>query len=73
MKSFSHIDLDAMVCTCSVCGNVCLLTDRRQRGSGHLHTCAIVQCASIGTGADWSTGAQQTQPFAFLPVAGISH
>lgn len=47
--------------------------DRRQCGSGQLHTCAVVQCASIGTHADWSTGAQQTQPFTFLSIAGISH
>lgn len=51
----------------------CSLTDRRQCGSGQLHTCAVVQCASIGTGADWAAGAQQTQPFTFLPVAGICH
>lgn len=61
----------AGVCVCSEC--VCLLTDRRQSGSGQLHTCAVVQRASIGADADGSTGAQQTQPLAFLPVAGISH
>lgn len=47
--------------------------DRRQGGSGQLHTCAVVQRASVGTDADWSAGAQQTQPFTFLPVAGIRH
>lgn len=52
---------------------LCLLTNGRQRGSGQLHTCAIVQRPSIGAGADRSAGAQQTQPFTFLPVAGISH
>lgn len=56
-----------------VFGSVCLLTDRRQGGSGQLHTCAVVQRASVGTDADWSAGAQQTQPFTFLPVAGIRH
>lgn len=40
---------------------------------GHRHTGAIVQSLSIGTGADRPTGAQQTQPFAFLAVAGVSH
>lgn len=69
----SDLDASVHVCVCSVCWSMCLLTDRRQCGSGQLHTCAIVQRASIGTGADWSAGAQQTQPFTFLPVAGVSH
>lgn len=46
---------------------------RDRRRSGQLHTCAVVQRASIGTDANWSAGAQQTQPFTFLPVAGIGH
>ena len=52
---------------------MCVLTDRRQCRRRQLHTGAVVQRASIWTGADWPTGAQQTQPFTFLPVAGISH
>lgn len=50
-----------------------LLTNGRQCGSGQLHTGAVVQCASVGAGADGSTGAQQTQPLTFLPVAGVGH
>lgn len=50
-----------------------MLTDRRLSGSGQLQTCAVVQRASIGTDAHWSTGAQQTQPFTFLLVAGIGY
>lgn len=50
-----------------------LLTNRRQCGSGQLHTGAVVQRASVGAGADGSTGAQQAQPLTFLPVAGVGH
>lgn len=67
------IQMPVSMCVCFICLSMCLLTDGRQCGSGQLHAGAIVQRASIGTGADWSTGAQQTQPFTFLSVAGISH
>lgn len=70
-KSCGAIKL--LQCGCFVCGGTSSLTDRRQCGGGQLHTCAVVQCASIGTGAHWSTGAQQTQPLTFLPVTWISH
>lgn len=53
--------------------NECLLTDGRQRGSRRLHTGAVVQYVSVGTGADRSTGAEQTEPFAFLPVTRVIH
>lgn len=52
---------------------VFLLTDGRQRGSGRLHTGAVVQRVPIGTGADWAAGAQQTEPLTFLPVTWIIH
>lgn len=50
-----------------------LLTNWGQCGSGQLHAGAVVQRASVGAGADGSAGAQQTQPLAFLPVAGVGH
>lgn len=61
------------VCVCALYAAARLLTDWRQCGSWQLHACAVVQRASIGAGADWPAGAQQTQPFTFLPVTGISH
>lgn len=51
----------------------CLLTDGRESGSRRLHAGAVVQRVSVGTGADWSTGAEQAEPFAFLPVTWIIH
>lgn len=50
-----------------------LLTNGGQCGNGQLHTGAVVQRASVGAGADGSAGAQQTQPLALLPVAGVGH
>lgn len=52
---------------------VSLLTDGRQRGSGRLHTGAVVQHVPIGTGADGSAGAQQAEPLTFLAVTWIVH
>lgn len=50
-----------------------LLTDGRERGSGRLHTGAVVERVSVGTGAHRSAGAEQAEPLALLPVARIVH
>lgn len=58
---------------CNELDAVFLLTDGRQRGSGRLHTGAVVQRVPVGAGADWAAGAQQTEPLTFLPVTWIIH
>lgn len=49
------------------------LTGRGERGGGDLHTSAIVQLVTVGTGANRTTGTQQTKPLTLLPVTWIGH
>jgi hypothetical protein len=50
-----------------------ILTDRGECRSRELHTGSVVQGASVGTGTDWTTGAEQTQPLTLLPVTWVGH
>lgn len=47
--------------------------ERRLGRAGPLHTRPVFGHVVIGTGAHWSTGAQQTQPLAFLTITWVCH
>lgn len=47
--------------------------ERRLGWAGSLHTGPVFGHVVIGTGAHWSTGAQQTQPLTFLAVTWVCH
>lgn len=48
------------------------LTERGLGGRRPLHTCAVVGHVVVGAGAHGPAGAEEAQPFALLPVTGIS-